>query len=99
MRLSMLQRYILIQCYNRPSYKMGRAALLNYYNERKKPKQELMTKIITHSLERLINSGLLVGYGIRTTEKWFIREIKLTKEGTKAARTLFSYQQRLPLKK
>jgi len=99
MRLSALQKYILLQCYNRIGFRIGRGGLERFYDNREMPKAELLTKIITHSIERLIDNGFLFGFGMRTTEKWFIREIKLTKEGLKVAQTLASYQQRLPLRK
>jgi hypothetical protein len=52
---------------------------------------------MTKSLERLIDKGLMIGYGRRTPEKWFIDEIRLTDVGKKAARKLLGQQQKLPL--
>lgn len=53
--------------------------------------------VITKALERLIDRGLLVGYGMRTKEKWFIKDVRLTPEGRRAARKVVGTQQRLPL--
>jgi DNA-binding MarR family transcriptional regulator len=53
---------------------------------------------VTKTLKRLINQGLLVGYGIRTSKKWYIKEVRLTSKGHKLAKKLTNEQQRLPLK-
>ena len=59
MRLSPLQKYILLECLNAKSLQINRVKLGKFYDKRKKkPKQKLMTKIITQSLERLINKVL-----------------------------------------
>ena len=79
--------------------KIGREKLEVFYlNQKNAPGKQERIKIITQSLERLINRGLLVGYGIRTPEKWFIKEIKLTAWGQKEAKKLWGEQQKLPLK-
>lgn len=61
---------------------------------RKKTQQNAVTK----SLERLIDKGLMIGYGRRTPKKWFIEEVALTPKGRKQARKLLGEQQALPLK-
>ena len=100
MRLSPLQKYILIECLNAKNCQINRIKLRKLYDKLKKgPKKELMTKIITQSLERLINKELMIGYGVRTPHKWFIREIKLTDKGKKEARKLLGEQRKLPFKK
>ena len=55
--------------------------------------------VVTHALERLIDRGLLVGFGVRTKEKWFTRAIRLTSEGRRVARALAGTQQTLPLRR
>ncbi|MFH1173319.1 MAG: hypothetical protein V1692_02200 [bacterium] len=99
MKLSKLQNYILTQSFlEAASY--NRDKLLKFYDSYKKPPiKEDQINIITKSLERLINQGLLVGYGIRTNRKWFIKEIKITGQGKQLAKKLLSQQQILPLKK
>ena len=47
MRLSALQKYILLQCYNRIGFRIGRGGLERFYDNREMPKAELLTKIIT----------------------------------------------------
>ena len=98
MRLSLLQKYILRECYNRPGLRAERAGLVKFYGGSKSPKKELRTKIITRSIESLVDKELLVGYGVRTPHKWFIREIRLTGKGVKAGRRLLGEQLKLPLK-
>lgn len=105
MRLSNLQKYILLLGYEERG-KFGRGRLLKFYEksitsagrQKKQPKKEDQINIITKSLERLIDKGLLIGYGIRTPKKWFIKEIKLTAEGRRTARRLQGEQQVLPFK-
>jgi hypothetical protein len=98
MRLSNLQRYILISGYGEKS-KFSRRKLLKFYERyRKKPKIEDQVNIITKSLERLIDKEFLIGYGVRTPKKWFIKEIKLTVNGRRVAKRLRGEQQTLPLK-
>lgn len=99
MRLSKLQKYILLQCYYCKGKKMKREGLVGFYKKSKRAvKKELRAKIITKSIERLINKELMVGYGVRTPYKWFIKEIKLTKKGIKQAKQLLGEQQILPFK-
>lgn len=98
MKLSNLQKYILLSCYEEKG-KVSRDRLLKFYDkQKKKPKIEDQVNIITKSLERLIDKELLVGYGVRTPHKWFIREIKLTIIGRKIAKELQGKQVQLPFK-
>lgn len=98
MKLSHLQKYILLIGHEEKG-KFSRGKLLKFYERRKrKPKVEDQVNIITKSLERLIDKELLIGYGIRTPHKWFIKEIKLTAAGRKIAKKLRGEQQILPFK-
>lgn len=98
MRLSLLQKYILKQCYLEGG-KIKRDGLEKFYLLQKiAPQKSERVKIITQSLERLIERGMLVGFGIRTQEKWFIKEIRLTPKGKKETKRVLGEQQKLPLK-
>ena len=102
MRLSDLQKYILLECFNSKTGKIGRMQLIKFYNTLKsvrRPAKNLMTKIVTKSIERLIDKELLIGFGERTKYKWFIRDIRITREGRKIAKILQGEQMELPLKK
>jgi len=99
MRLSKLQKFILLECLNSKSGKISRKRLVKFYDKiKKRPKDKLITKIITRSIERLIDKELLVGFGERTSHKWYIKEIKLTFMGRKVAKKLLGEQMKLPLK-
>lgn len=99
MRLSGLQKFILMQCYNSRNYRAKREGFLEFYKNSLTAKKELQIKIITGSLESLIDKGLAIGYGRRTPKKWFIEELKLTDKGIKQTRNLLGLQLSLPIKK
>lgn len=77
--LSALQRAILAECANRRGEVSRRA--FEQYLEGGKGKPEHRARILSRSLERLIERGFLVGYGIRTPQKWFIQQVKITQLG------------------
>ncbi|MDP1709449.1 MAG: hypothetical protein Q8L21_00995, partial [Candidatus Komeilibacteria bacterium] len=57
-------------------------------------------KIVTQSIERLIERGMAVGYGLKTREKLFIEKVKLTASGKRAVSEFRAARQtRLPLTK
>ncbi len=98
MKLSHLQKYILGVGYAEKD-KFGRGKILRFYEKQKRPpKMEDRVNIVTKSLERLIDKGFLIGYGVRTPKKWFIKEIKLTVAGKRAAKSLQGKQAALPFK-
>jgi hypothetical protein len=98
MKLSHLQKYILLAGYAEKE-KFGRGRLLRFYDKQKRrPKGEDQVNIITKSLERLIDNGFVTGYGVRTPKKWFIKEIKLTAAGRRTAKSLQGKQAALPFK-
>ena len=98
MRLSALQRYILVTGYTARSNRISRRLIDSFYLKRSNsPKRVDIHDTITKSLERLIDRELLTGYGRRTPHKWFIEEVKLTRLGRRQARRLMGEQQILPL--
>lgn len=99
MMLSGLQKFILKICISRQTLRVGRDPFYGYYKRSKDPpKHEDQVNAITKALERLIDRELLVGYGVRTSRKWYIKEVKLTSRGRKVAKELLGKQQTLPLK-
>ncbi len=92
LRLSALQRFILRECYQYQKTRVPRQSFTSFYPQTRLAKAES----ITVSLERLIDRGLLVGYGRRTPRKWFIEQVGLTPVGRSAAKKLFGQQQHLP---
>lgn len=97
MKLSRLQKFILLNCLG--SRKTNRQKFLKFYQTQKvKPRSKILVKIITKSLDRLIERGLIIGYGEKTQFKWFIKEVSFTPSGKRLAKKLLGEQQRLPLK-
>ncbi|MFA6271863.1 MAG: hypothetical protein WC693_01995 [Patescibacteria group bacterium] len=98
MRVSQLQRYILLSLLNIKG-RSKRKHLLKFYEKKKNaPKTIDRQGIVTKSIERLIDKGLLIGYGRRTPKKWFIEEVQLTRKGKKETMKLLGEQQSLPFK-
>lgn len=99
MRLSALQHSILLAALGSRRTSVPRNDFKHFYDRMEDPpKAEDQQNSITKSLERLIDKGLLIGFGRRTPEKWFIDTVKLTAAGRRAAKRLLGEQQRLPLK-
>lgn len=96
-RLSRLQKAILRLCYPL----RGRVERLRFHrlSEAGATHAKDVVDVVTKALERMIDRGFLVGYGVRTKEKWFIREVRLTPEGRRVARASAGTQQALPLTK
>lgn len=96
--LSHLQQYILDECALRGGGISRRLLDSNYESSRSRSREENYKKIITQSVERLIERGLLVGYGRKTREKLFIDKIRLTAAGRLVLAKLRQRQQpHLPL--
>ncbi len=99
MHYGRLQRWILRDCWQEVSGKnLGRRVFLRYYQGKPELKVRNQEGILTRCLEGLIDDGLLVGYGVRTPHKWFIREVRLTAKGRRIIRQLLDRRQKLPLK-
>lgn len=86
MRFSALQRYILRVCWN--AKKKVSRAIFDKYQMNGKRKRKDAVNAVTKSLENLIDKGLLVGYGLRTPKKWYLKETRLTSLGRRIARGL-----------
>lgn len=97
MALSALQKSILKECYVAKKPRVPRSLFQRYY-QRKNGSNATLSDSITVSLERLIDRGLLVGFGRRTPKKWFIEEVRLTSEGRRASHKILGQQQKLPLR-
>lgn len=98
MRFSALQRAILVTAYETRVVPVSRRVFRAFYAGRTKaPKVKDQENDITRSIERLIDRGLLSGYGRRTPAKWYIEAVRLTPTGRNLARRLRGEQQRLPL--
>ncbi|MFA4941075.1 MAG: hypothetical protein WC582_00550 [Patescibacteria group bacterium] len=99
MRLSSLQKYILSRC----CLNNGAGVKADFYSFYEKNKSNISLKIIQDiihkSLESLVEKDLLVAYGKKTKQKWFIHKVKLTSRGQKAAKEIIKERQvKLPIK-
>lgn len=99
MRFSRLQKYILSQCYFSKGAKL-KADFYNFYSKKKIERNKKNVQDIIHkSLESLIFNDLLIAFGRKTAQKWFIDRVKLTRQGRKLAREIIkSRQRKLPIK-
>lgn len=99
MRLSDLQKYILSRC----CLNNNNAAKADFYSFYAKSKISTSLKtiqdIVHKSLDSLVKKDLLVAYGKKTKEKWFIHKVKLTLRGRKTAEEILKERQvKLPIK-
>ena len=88
-QLSTLQRYILRAALAVPRAAVDRRAFLGYYERQQKP---ISIDSLTKVLERLLDRGLVSGYGRRTPKKWFIERVRLTLVGRTQAKKLYGQQ-------
>src|SRR3989339_895609 len=79
---SPLQRHILKECFGQKGKAIHRRIFHVFYRNKKVERKDAINAV-TKCIERLIDKGLLVGYGMRTPKKWFIREVKITRRGIK----------------
>ena len=99
-KLSSLQKYILKQCILSKDGSISKNKLEQFYADKKiKPKAEDQVRIITKSVDRLIYKDLVIGSGVKTAHRWYIKNLKLTNRGKKEAKKLFGTQQKLPFNK
>lgn len=94
MRLSLLQKHILRVCFQAKG-KVPRAPFHAFY-EGKSARPKDIVDTITKTLERMIDKGLLVGLGVRTPKRWYIKEVRLTPLGRRTAKKFQGEQQHLP---
>ena len=99
MILSALQKFILKESFGEKKYLLVKGYLKFYQNQRKVSARSEQVKIISKSIDRLINKGLLVGFEEKTKEKWFIKEVKLTAVGQRLAKKLTGEQTKMNFKK
>ncbi len=100
MKLSSLQKHILKQSWEDKRIKIPRNIFDSFYTKRKNPPpKDIRVNIITKSIERLIDKGLLIGIGEKTQHKLFINQVKLTPKGKKTAQALLGQQTEFPFRK
>ena len=99
MKLSGLQKFILLETLAKNQTKVPRQVFDKFYEKTKNPPREkIRTNIITKSIERIIDRGLAIGYGEKTQYKLFISHIKLSPKGKKTALGLLGKQTQFKFK-
>lgn len=99
MKLSSLQKFILKESFGVRG-KILRNRFHKFYDSQKSLLNRLsQVKIISKSIDRLIDKGLLVGFGQKTQHKLFIKEVCLTAKGKALTKKLLGEQKSLPFKK
>ena len=97
MRLSRLQRFVLTTTRDAGG-KCDRRRFLRFYADNPEPpSHDDQINTITKALERMIDQEFLIGYGVRTPKKWYIKEVKLMPAGRRLARKLQGEQQVLKI--
>ena len=100
MKLSRLQRYILINCYLARKGRVLKRKLASFYDKvTKKPKAKDINDIVSRSVNLLIKKDLAIGFGSKTARKWYLKEVRLTPRGRALAKKLLGEQRKLPFKK
>jgi hypothetical protein len=99
MRLSLLQKYILQKCWEDRSYSANKNVFYGFYPAAEfKDNLKTIQKTVHKSLETLVERDLIVAYGKKTAEKFFINKVRLTREGVKASKDIVMAKQgKLPL--
>jgi len=100
MRLSKLQKYILVKCYDKKHSTESKGEFYVFYPKSELAKNKKFIQDTIHkSIENLVEKDLLVAYGRKTAQKWFINKVKLTKKGRqKTIEIIKSKQRKLPIK-
>ena len=100
MRLSKLQKYILTECYGRKNAKVPKFVLYKYYPDKEVKDNRLGVQVgVQGSIENLVSKSLVMAYGHKTANKFYINKVRLTAKGRKVAKGLIKKRQRkLPIK-
>jgi len=99
MRLSGLQKYILNQCYLKNGGGL-RGDFYGFYSKKELAENKKSREDTVHSsLESLVAKDLLIAFGRKTAQKWFITKVRLTAKGKRRAKEIIKQRQRkLPIK-
>jgi len=100
MRLSKLQKYILLKCFEKKNFSELKSEFYNFYKKKElKEKKNSIQIRIHNSIENLIKKDFVAAHGHKTQKKWFIDKVRLTNKGKKKALELLKKRQRkLPIK-
>ncbi len=100
MRLSKLQKFILVKCYEKKNKAERKTEFYSYYPKKVIKDNKLIAQVaIQKSIENLVTKDLVVAHGHKTVKKWYIYKVKLTARGRQKTKELIKQRQRkLPIK-
>lgn len=100
MRLSKLQKYILLTCFESRNNARLKTDLYAFYPKIELKKNKIGVQVsVQKSIDNLVAKDLMVAYGHKTARKWNVDKIKLSARGRKKARELIKKRQpKLPIK-
>lgn len=100
MRLSKLQKYIILKCFEKKNITEQKTEFYNYYPKKELKENKLIVQVaIQKSIENLIAKGLVIAFGYKTAKKLYVNKVKLTAKGKSLAKEIIKNRQRkLPIK-
>jgi len=88
MRMSALQKSLLLTSLERGGRASKTILDISHQNKRPASGKRNAQNVVTKTLENLIDKGFLVGEGVRTPKKWYIKAVRLTAVGRRIAKEL-----------
>lgn len=99
MRLSGLQKFIITNCGENKSFVKKEDFYSFYAKEELIKNKKVIQDAVHRCLENMVAKDILIAYGKKTAQKWFIEKVKLTIAGKNIFRELITSRQRkLPIK-
>ncbi len=100
MRLSKLQKFILITCYEKKDKARAKTDFYKYYPAKELKENRLGVQVgIQKSIDNLVAKDLVAAFGHKTAKKFYIHKVRLTVRGRRKAKELIKQKQRkLPIK-
>ena len=99
MRLSKLQKYILLKCSENINFIINKKDFYKFYTDKEVKNNKISIQVvIQNSIENLIKKDLIIAFGHKTKKKWTVDKVKLTSKGKKHSKELLlSKQKKLPI--
>ena len=100
MRLSKLQKFILMKCFEKKNNTELKTTFHDYYPAKEISKNKIAVQVaLQNSIENLVKKDLVVAIGHKTVKKWYVNKVRLTAKGKRQANKLIKDKQRkLPIK-
>ena len=88
MRLSSLQKQVLLSCFEHGGRSTKRILDALHQSANTTASKKTAQSVVAKALENLIDKECVIGEGVRTPHKWYIRNVRLTAVGRRIARQL-----------